>query len=55
MTTPLGNKQSIDLQLLSAGHFAANLSLAPGQTGFTINATPAQGPSITASFSQLIK
>jgi copper transport protein len=55
MTTPLGNKQSIDLQLLSAGHFAANLTLAPGQTGFTINATPAQGPSITASFSQPIK
>jgi uncharacterized membrane protein/nitrogen fixation protein FixH len=55
MTTPLGKKQSIDLQLLTAGHFAANLNLPTGQTSFTINATPAQGPPITASFNQPIK
>jgi copper transport protein len=55
MTTSLGAKQSIDLQLLTAGHFAANLDLPTGQISFTINATPAQGPPITASFSQQIK
>jgi copper transport protein len=54
MTNPLGKRQSIDLQLLTAGHFAANLNLLAGQVGFTINATPAQGPPITASFSQQI-
>jgi copper transport protein len=55
MTTPLGKRQSIDLQLLTAGHFAANLNLPAGPVSFTINATPAQGPPITASFSQQIK
>jgi uncharacterized membrane protein len=55
MTTPLGQKQTIDLQLLTAGHFAANLNLPTGPVSFTINATPAQGPPITASFSQQIK
>jgi hypothetical protein len=55
MTTPLGKKQSIDLQLLTAGHFAANLTLPTGQVTFTINATPAQGPPFTASFTQQIK
>jgi copper transport protein len=55
MTTPLGKQQSIDLQLLTAGHFAANLNLQTGQATFTINATPAQGPPITASFTQQIK
>jgi hypothetical protein len=55
MTNPLGRKQSIDLQLLTAGHFAVNLNLPTGPVSFTINATPAQGPPITASFSQQIK
>jgi copper transport protein len=55
MTNSLGKRQSIDLQLLTAGHFAANLTLPTGQISFTINATPAQGPPITASFSQQIK
>jgi copper transport protein len=55
MTDPLGKRQSIDLQLLTAGHFAANLNLPTGPVGFTIHATPAQGPPITASFSQQIK
>ena len=55
MTSSLGRRQSIDLQLLTAGHFAANLDLPTGQMSFTINATPAQGPPITASFSQQIK
>jgi copper transport protein len=55
MTTPLGQKQSIDLQLLSASHFAANLDLQPGPTTLTINATPHKGPPITASFTQQIK
>jgi copper transport protein len=55
MTNSLGRRQSIDLQLLTAGHFAANLDLPTGQVSFTINATPAQGPPITASFSQQIK
>jgi uncharacterized membrane protein len=55
MTTSLGQKQSIDLQLLTAGHFAANLTLPTGPVRFIINATPAQGPPITASFSQQIK
>jgi copper transport protein len=55
MTIPLGKKQSIDLQLLTAGHLAANLNLPTGPVSFTINATPAQGPPITASFSQQIK
>jgi hypothetical protein len=48
-------RQTIDLQLLTAGHFAANLSLPTGPVSFIINATPAQGPPITASFSQQIK
>ena len=55
MTNSLGKRQSIDLQLLTAGHFAANLTLPTGQVSFTINATPAQGPPITASFTQPIK
>ena len=55
MTTSLGKRQSIDLQLLTAGHFAANLDLPSGPISFTINATPAQGPPISASFSQPIK
>jgi copper transport protein len=55
MTSSLGKRQSIDLQLLTAGHFAANLNLPTGQVSFTINATPAHGPPITASFSQPIK
>jgi nitrogen fixation protein FixH len=55
MTNPLGRKQSMDLQLLTAGHFAANLNLPTGPVSFTINATPAQGSPITASFSQQIK
>jgi copper transport protein len=55
MTNSLGKRQSIDLQLLTAGHFAANLNLPTGPVGFTIHATPAQGPPITASFSQQIK
>jgi copper transport protein len=55
MTNPLGRKQTMDLQLLTAGHFAANVSLPTGPVSFTINATPAQGPPITASFSQQIK
>ena len=54
MTNPLGKRQSIELQLLTAGHYAANLDLPTGQISFTINATPAQGPPITASFSQQI-
>jgi len=54
MTNPLGNRQTIELQLLTAGHYAANLDLPTGQISFTINATPAQGPPITASFSQQI-
>ena len=54
MTTSLGKRQSIDLQLLTAGHFAANLNLPIGQATFTINATPNQGPPITASFTQQI-
>jgi hypothetical protein len=40
MTAPLGKQQSIDLQLLTASHFAANLNLQAGSTTFTINATP---------------
>jgi copper transport protein len=55
MTIPLGKRQSIDLQLLTAGHFAANLNLPTGPVGFTIHATPAQGPPTTASFTQQIK
>jgi uncharacterized membrane protein len=55
MTSSLGKRQSIDLQLLTAGHFAANLTLPTGPVSFTIKATPAQGPPITASFSQPIK
>ena len=55
MTTPLGTKQGIDLHLLTAGHFAANLNLQTGQATFTINATPAQDSPITASLSQQIK
>jgi copper transport protein len=55
MTTPLGQTQTIDLQVLSAGHFAANASLQPGRTTFKIDATPSKGPPITASFSQQIK
>jgi nitrogen fixation protein FixH len=55
MTNPLGRKQRIDLQLLTGGHFAANLNLPTGPVSFTINATPAQGPPVTASFSQQIK
>src|SRR4030095_8377403 len=55
MTSSLGKRQSIDLQLLTAGHFAANLNLPTGPVRFTIHATPTQGPPITASFSQQIK
>jgi copper transport protein len=55
MTNPLGKRQSIDLQLLTAGHFAANLNLPTGPVSFTINATPTQGPPVTASFTQQIK
>jgi copper transport protein len=55
MTTPLGKRQSIDLQLLTAGHFAANLNLPTGPVSFTINATPNSGAPITASFTQQIK
>jgi len=55
MTTPLGKQQSIDLQLLTTSHFAANLNLQAGSTTFTINATPHEGPPITASFTQQIK
>jgi hypothetical protein len=51
----LGKQQSIDLQLLTASHFAANLNLQAGSTTFTINATPHEGPPITASFTQQIK
>ena len=47
MTTSLGKRQSIDLHLLTAGHFAANLNLPTGQARLTINATPAQGPPTT--------
>jgi copper transport protein len=54
MTASLGKRQSIDLQLLTAGHFAANLTLPSGEISFTIHATPAQGPPITASFTQPI-
>jgi copper transport protein len=55
MTNPLGKRQTIDLQLLTAGHFAANLNLPTGRISFTIKATPAQGPPVTASFTQQIK
>jgi hypothetical protein len=43
MTNPLGRKQSIELQLLSAGHFAANLNLPTGPVSFTVNATSPRG------------
>jgi copper transport protein len=55
MTTPLGQTQTIDLQVLSAGHFAANLDLQSGAATFTIHATPHEGQPVTASFSQQIK
>ena len=55
MTTPLRKKQSIELQLLTASHFAANLNRQAGSTTFTINAIPREGPPITASFTQQIK
>jgi uncharacterized membrane protein len=54
MTSPSGQQQSIDLQLLTASHFAANLNLPTGQVSFTINATPQNGPPITARFTQQI-
>ena len=54
MTSSLGKRQRIDLQLLTAGHFAANLTLPTGPATFTINATPPRGPPVTASFSQQI-
>ena len=40
---------------LGAGHFAANLDLTAGRWAFAIDANPAQGPPITASFTQQIK
>jgi copper transport protein len=55
MTSPSGQQQKIDLQLLTASHFAANLNLPTGQASFTINATPQNGPPITARFTQQIK
>jgi putative copper export protein len=55
MTTTTGTKQTIDLQRLTAGHFAANLNLPIGPASFAINATLAQGPPVTASFTQQIK
>jgi nitrogen fixation protein FixH len=55
MTTPLGQTQTIDLQVLSAGHFAANLDLQSGAAAFTIHATPHEGQPVTASFSQQVK
>jgi copper transport protein len=55
MSTSLGKRQSIELQLLTAGHFAANLNLPAGRVTFIINATPNSGAPITASFTQQIK
>jgi copper transport protein len=55
MTTPPGKPQTIELQVLSAGHFAANVNLQPGAATFTIKATPDRGAPISAGFSQQIK
>jgi copper transport protein len=55
MTTPSGKSQTIELQVLSAGHFAGNLNLQPGAASFTIDATPDRGAPISAGFSQQIK
>jgi hypothetical protein len=54
MTTPPGKPQTIELQVLSAGHFAANVNLQPGAATFTIKATPDRGAPISAGFSQQI-
>jgi copper transport protein len=55
MTTPSGAARPLELLVISAGHFAANTSLQPGRTTFTIDATPDRGAPITASFSQQLK
>jgi copper transport protein len=55
MTTPSGASRPLTLLVISAGHFAANTSLEPGRSTFTIDATPDRGASMTASFSQQIK
>jgi len=55
MTTPADAARPLELLIISAGHFAANTSLPPGRTTFTIDATPDRGAPITASFSQQIK
>jgi uncharacterized membrane protein/nitrogen fixation protein FixH len=55
MTTPAGAARPLELLIISAGHFAANTSLQPGLTTFTIDATPDRGAPITASFSQQLK
>jgi copper transport protein len=55
MTTPSGASRPLEVLVISAGHFAANTSLEPGRTTFTIDATPDRGAPMTASFSQQIK
>lgn len=55
MTTPSGASRPLTLLVISAGHFAANTSLEPERTTFTIDATPDRGAPMTASFSQQIK
>jgi copper transport protein len=55
MTTPAGASHRLELLVISPGHFAANTSLEPGRSTFTIDATPHRGAPVTASFSQQIK
>jgi hypothetical protein len=55
MTTPAGASHRLGLLVISPGHFAANTSLEPGRSTFTIDATPDRGAPVTASFSQQIK
>jgi copper transport protein len=54
-TTPAGSKSPLTLQLLSAGHFAANLDLSAGRWSFAVDATTKAGASTSAKFEQVIE
>jgi nitrogen fixation protein FixH len=53
--TPGGAGQPLNLIRLASGHFAANLSLAPGRWTFRIDAVPAGGQPLSGYFSQTIR
>lgn len=54
-TTPAGARKPLVLQMLSAGHFAANLDLTAGQWSFAVHATTKAGAATSAKFEQVIE